>query len=487
MSSIQRAISRLTLKPSAESNPDQRPYCNEDNFIEFTEGGVENPRNWSLARKRCITAITVFLSVNGTIASSITTGTTQSISEEFGVSSVAAQLTTSLFLLGFCAGPLIFGPLSEFYGRRWLLYITFFLYFCFTYLTAWPPNFGGLLIGRFLAGSFAAGPFVIGPAVLVDLWDKCKCGNAMGISICAYWVGPALGTVISGACELKKNWHWSMYACIWLASFTMMLMFAIPETHSPTILVQKAKLARKQGHDIQAAAEASRPKLLQLYKTALIRPWVLLFDTVSFLCCLYSCVVSALQYMLFSIYPIVFQDMRGWNAAVSQLPVLGQAVGAVIGLSIVFDHTRRRKIKADTGREIVPEDHMVLAMIGGVGFPICMVWLCWSAQYNSVHWIVPTAGGTMLATCLMLIHVSCYSYITDTYADYAASVIAVSIVARSVSSAAAPLFTRQMFNATGVGGGGSLIAGVAALLAITPFLFYRFGHRIRSNSKYAPS
>ncbi|KAF4454636.1 hypothetical protein F53441_2870 [Fusarium austroafricanum] len=485
MNSLQRVFSKITLKPSAGSERHQRPEANEDDFVEFRGGDVENPRNWSLARKRYITAITLLLSANGSIASSITAGNSQSITEEFGISTVAAQLPISLFLLGFCAGPLLFGPLSEFYGRRWILYTTFFLYFCCTYLTAWPPNLGGLLVGRFLAGSFASGPFVIGPAVLVDLWDKGERGNAMGILICISWVGPALGTVISGFFELKKNWRWSTYACLWLGSFTIMLMFTIPETHSPTILTQKARLARHQGHNMQSAGEASRPKLLQLYKTALTRPWVLLFDTISFLCCLYSCLISALQYMLFNIYPIVFHDLRGWNVGVSQLPVLGQAIGAVFGLLIIFYHSRCRKRKADMGRDMLPEDHMILAMIGGVGFPISMLWLSWSAQYNSVHWIVPTAGGTVLATCLMLIHVSCFSYITDTYADYAASVIAVNIVVRCVSSAGAPLFTTQMFDSIGIGGGGSLIAGTAALLAITPFLFYRYGHTIRSKSKYA--
>ncbi|PNP61493.1 hypothetical protein FNYG_13780 [Fusarium nygamai] len=234
-----------------------------------------------------------------------------------------------------------------------------------------------------------------------------------------------------------------------------------------------------------AAGEASRPRLLKLYKTALVRPWVLLFDTISLLCCLYSCLIAALQYMLFSIYPIVFQDLRRWNPAVSQLPVLGQAAGAIFGLLMVLDNTRRRKAKANTGREMVPEDHMVLAMIGGVGFPISILWLCWSAQYNSIHWVVPTMGGMVLATCLMLIHVCCFSYITDTYADYAASIIAANIVARCISSAGAPVFTNQMFEALGVGGGGSLIAGVAAPLAVIPFLFYHYGHTIRSRSKYA--
>lgn len=104
---------------------------------------------------------------------------------------------------------------------------------------------------------------------------------------------------------------------------------------------------------------------------------------------------------------------------------------------------------------------------------------------SSVHWIVPTIGGTFLGASLMLIFVAYLNYVTDAYADYAASVIAANTVARSAGSAGAPLFTTQMFNALGVGGGGSLIAGVATLLAFIPFIFYRYGHVIRRKSKYA--
>lgn len=76
--------------------------------------------------------------------------------------------------------------------------------------------------------------------------------------------------------------------------------------------------------------------------------------------------------------------------AVSQLPVLGQAVSAVFGLLMVLYHTRRRKAKVNMGREVVLEDHMVLAMIGGVGLPISMLWLCSSAQYRSVYCYILT-------------------------------------------------------------------------------------------------
>lgn len=70
---------------------------------------------------------------------------------------------------------------------------------------------------------------------------------------------------------------------------------------------------------------------------------------------------------------------------------------------------------------------------------------------------------------------------------YTASAVAANTVFRSAAGAAAPLFTNYMFDALGVGGGGSLIGGVAVLLAPIPFVFYKKGAAIRKRSKYAPT
>lgn len=70
---------------------------------------------------------------------------------------------------------------------------------------------------------------------------------------------------------------------------------------------------------------------------------------------------------------------------------------------------------------------------------------------------------------------------------YAASALAANTVARSAAGAAAPLFTGYMFDALDVGGGGSLIGGVAVLLAPIPFIFYKYGRPIRERSKFAPT
>lgn len=88
---------------------------------------------------------------------------------------------------------------------------------------------------------------------------------------------------------------------------------------------------------------------------------------------------------------------------------------------------------------------------------------------------------------LLLIFVAYLNYLVDVYLKYAASAIAANTIARSACGAAAPLFTNQMFQAMGVGGGGSLIGGVAALLSVIPFLFYKYGKQIRVRSKFAPT
>ena len=70
----------------------------------------------------------------------------QSISEYFDVSLEVTGLTITVFLLGYCAGPLPFAPLSEFYERRYIFYITFLSYLAFTFLCAVYLSFVYLLM-----------------------------------------------------------------------------------------------------------------------------------------------------------------------------------------------------------------------------------------------------------------------------------------------------------------------------------------------------
>ncbi|KAI1324661.1 MFS general substrate transporter [Xylariaceae sp. FL0255] len=495
---ISRMLSRPTAKPYRTSRlkHEDHLYLNDNGDVDFAPGDIENPHEWSRGRRWYITVCCILLVVNATFASSSPSGCFESISKDFGVSTEAAGLTITLFLLGYVAGPLLFAPLSEFYGRRWIFYITFLAYIAFNFLCAFAPNFGSLLVGRFLTGTFVSAPLSNAPGVLADLWGPVERGVAMAVFSCMVWVGPALGPIISGFLELKKDWRWSFYVLLWLGGFTAVLMFTIPETFGPVILMNRAKRIRKESKegripqeyaDVKAPLEKDDRNLAHVYKVALTRPWVILFDPIAFLCALYMSVVYTLLYMLFSIYPIVFQEMRGWNSGVGELPLLGTAIGASIGAGITLVDAKMKHNKMEKGRQLKPEDRLTLGIIGGIGFPVTMFWFAWTANFNSIHWIVPTIAGVFLSTSLTLIFIAILNYLVDSYLMYAASAIAINTVCRSAAGSSAPLFTDYMFKTLGVGGGGSLIGGVATLLAVIPIAFYKYGEKIRIRSKFAPT
>jgi DHA1 family multidrug resistance protein-like MFS transporter len=392
MAVITRILSYAVNKPyrSQDICYEPHPFINEDGYVDFTPGDIENPRNWSTTRRVTITMTAVLLVVNATFASSSPSGCFGSISKEFGISTEVAGLTITLFLLGYCAGPLVFAPLSEYYGRRWIFYISFAFYLAFNFMCAFAPNLGVLLVGRFLAGTFVSAPLSNAPGVLADLWDPLQRANAMAGFSAMVYVGPALGPVIAGFLELKRDWRWSFYVLLWLGGLTAVLMLTIPETYAPTILYNKAKRIRKAKipayEYVKAEVEDSDRTLVGIYKVALTRPWKILFDPISLLCAIYMAIVYTLLYMLFTIYPIVFQEKRGWNSGVGELPLVGTVIGALIGGLIVLIDTRLRQRKIERGEkkmeDNVPEDRLILAMIGGIGFPATMFWFAWSAEYK---------------------------------------------------------------------------------------------------------
>ncbi|KAL2842038.1 major facilitator superfamily domain-containing protein [Aspergillus pseudoustus] len=466
-----------------------RPVITSAGDAQFCPGDPEDPKAWSFPRKCYCTGAAIFLVVNATFASSSPVGCLQGIADEFDVSTSIAGLVITVFLIGYCAGPLFFAPLSEFYGRRIIFLITFTGYFVFNFLCAFAPNLGALLTGRLLCGIFASAPLTNAPGLMSDIWNPIQRGNAMAVFAMMIVIGPALGPVISGFLQLTKDWRWSFYVLLFLGALTECMVFTIPETLPSRILVNKLRKLKNEGAirdiELEYLARMDEKSLLSSFKETLYRPWVIMLDPIASLVAVYTSLVYMLQYMLFEIYPLVFREQRGWNAGVSQLPLIGTAIGGWLGGLIIFYFSAREKARLQSGARLTPEDRLPAAMIGGIGFCATMFWFSWSAASLGTHWMVPTLAGTFLSTSMGLIFVSNLNYLSDTYPLYTASAIAGNTVCRSACGAVAPLFTRSMFVALGVGGGGSVVAGAGAVLACAPFIFYRYGTYIRGKSKFA--
>ncbi|OQD98666.1 hypothetical protein PENSOL_c008G07706 [Penicillium solitum] len=80
-------------------------------------------------------------------------------------------LIVSIWELGEIISPLFWGPLSELYGRRWVLNIANLLFVVFLAGTALSTNIQMLIAFRFLSGlATACSP--IGPGIVKDLFEE---------------------------------------------------------------------------------------------------------------------------------------------------------------------------------------------------------------------------------------------------------------------------------------------------------------------------
>ena len=94
-----------------------------------------------------------------------------------------AQLVIGLFLLGNTVGQLLFGPLSDAFGRKPVIVagLTLFLLGCFISMIA--DSFLILLLGRVLQGMGASGPRTVSVSMVRDLYSGRAMARIMSISM----------------------------------------------------------------------------------------------------------------------------------------------------------------------------------------------------------------------------------------------------------------------------------------------------------------
>ena len=119
-------------KPYPPTLPDREPYL-------VAYDGPDDPifpHNWTL-KSKLLSCFCVGLSaLSVSMGSAMFSLGAIEIMAEFHIGSVVATLGTSLFVFGFASGPIIWGPLSELYGRKVVLVPSLFGYMCFSFATA---------------------------------------------------------------------------------------------------------------------------------------------------------------------------------------------------------------------------------------------------------------------------------------------------------------------------------------------------------------
>ncbi|GAM87470.1 hypothetical protein ANO11243_054950 [Dothideomycetidae sp. 11243] len=468
--------------------PSQSP---SRDVVSFAEGDPDNPYNWSRAKKSFVVTLGVVLVINSTIGSSIASGTPVQVANYFdNHNEYQLVLPISIYLVGYVLGPLVFGPLSESYGRKRVMIGTFAIFTVFTLGCALAPTFAAYIVFRFLVGIGASSPISVVGGIYADVYDDPTTrGRAMSIFMTATTWGPLIGPTLSGFVSPALGWRWVYWIALIFAGACWPVLLFSPETYAPTILTRRAaRLRRNTGNPNIVSPQELEPRdLKNLFTAVLTRPVrMFLFEPLVLLTCAYLGFAYAIFYMFFQAYPLIYPDVYGFNFGETGLAFLPVGVGAFIacGIYLYWDYVLERAKLRDTPWSRIEEyRRLPLACIGGPAFVISLFWIGWTARAG-VHWIVPILSALPFGVGFLLLFMALLNYLVDAYDVYAASATAASAFSRSLFGAVLPFGARPMYTNLGVPWACSLLGFLSLALCVIPFAFIKYGDWLRERSPF---
>ncbi|KAJ3561725.1 hypothetical protein NP233_g10018 [Leucocoprinus birnbaumii] len=496
-------------------------------IVDWDLNDPENPYNWSTIRRWFITAQLASTTFTVSFSSSAYSGGLGGIQHDFNISDDVAILGISLYVVGFALGyRLLEISLHPEGSRRNFLTDLYFLLrseSLFQLGGAFSKNLATLLSCRLLTGICGSSPLTNAGGAVSDIWNFRERGLASAIYATVPFLGP--GTIPFGALRLalirslnaqrivllllvylvigpiaggfvaenpRLGWHFNFWIMMMFSVSTLVIgYFYTPETYKPVLLRRRAQKLQKASNNTvhySTSYDLNRSKsFFQIMRTNLSRPFVFVIsEPIVLLLAIYISIVYGTLYALFSAFPIVFQQHRGFSPGQGGLAFIGVGVGVILGTASQSIQNRiywRSMDNSETGRA-PPEARLHMAMVGAILAPVGLWWFAWTSK-PSIHWIVPILAGVPFGIGVAQILQSLTAYLMDTYNVYFASAIAATVVLRSCCGAAFPLFSPAMFAALGDQWAMSVFAALSTACMPIPVLFWKYGWWIRSKSRVA--
>ncbi len=135
---------------------------------------------------------------------------------QFNASASAIQFTLSVFTLFFAFSLLIWGPLSDRYGRKPILFAGALCFILASIVAALSPNVETLIAGRALQGVGSAALSNVAMAVVKDSFSTHRVEKMLAFMQTFMVLAPMLAPVLGGAILLVMSWHgifWILAGC----------------------------------------------------------------------------------------------------------------------------------------------------------------------------------------------------------------------------------------------------------------------------------
>ncbi|KAF1962444.1 MFS general substrate transporter [Byssothecium circinans] len=446
---------------------------------------TDNPQDWPAYKKGMVIFFMSFSTLVAVMYSTSYTAGIPGMMNTFNASKTELVLGVTTYLLGMALGSVILAPLSEMYGRRPVYLIAVFLFTALIVPCALAQNLATVLAVRFFGAVCGSAMISNAPGTVSDIVDEDTRALAFSIWSIGPMNGPVIGPLVAGFVFEYMGWRWTNWVVMIGSGVSWAMVLSLPETYAPAILRAKAAKKRKEtGDERWFSRYDDKKKFWPLLKENLVRPLKMsVSEPICIFWNIYIALVYGVLYLCFVSYPIVFGQLRGWSPGFQGLGYIGIGIGGMV--CICSEPLLRRLINSHpvdpaTGKP-PPEAMVSVVCIASVCVPVGEMIFAWTCTPD-VHWIAPIVAGIPFGAgnCGVFIYAS--NYLVHSYGIYAASALAGNAVLRSALGGTLPLAASKMYETLGPHWSGAMLSFIEFAMIPIPFVFYRYGHKIRDKS-----
>lgn len=158
----------------------------------------------------------------------------------FRAEQAAVQLTFSGFVVAYGVLQLVYGPLSDRYGRKRILMAGLVLAGAGSLLAALAHDLSGLVMARIVQGAGSAASMVVGRSMVQDLFEGPQRTRVMAYIGMTLGLCPPLATILGGQLHVRLGWQANF---VLIAAMAAVLLVA-----AWRVLPAQARAAQRRTH-----------------------------------------------------------------------------------------------------------------------------------------------------------------------------------------------------------------------------------------------
>ena len=187
----------------------------------------------------------VLVTFSGTLAMHMFVPALTVAGHDLHVDAATIRMTISVYIFGLAVGQLVYGPLSDVFGRRPTLLVGLALYTVGGLVATLAPNVGVLIGARLVQAAGGCAGLLLGRAIVRDTAESNDAVRRLALMSLMTMIGPGLAPLVGGLLAGAFGWRaiFVVLTALGVLNFTVSWRL-LPETGTPSGRISAASVAR---------------------------------------------------------------------------------------------------------------------------------------------------------------------------------------------------------------------------------------------------